>query len=203
MPRNVVIPIKVGDHGELLLFDERSVTGAFRPGSRMTLRCELASIQDAPLYRFYDNHNETVEVARPDDELMLGLQAHLVSLDGHQKLLGASAQEIVSPFVFARVTLKEPLSIHWERGRLPRLSSCKCEAVGLGIEADSLNQIYTRLSEKFETERTTHTANVFDRAWLKNKDKWVKLSVARDAIFGSTEPVAPYVSRKQRKAGSK
>ncbi|MBC8751519.1 MULTISPECIES: hypothetical protein [Paraburkholderia] len=53
---------------------------------------------------------------------------------------------------------------------------------------DSLNHAFTRLSEKFEPWRKSHTGNVYDRVLYQEKSgRWYPLNVLRDAAIAREE----------------
>lgn len=88
-----------------------------------------------------------------------------------------------------------PTSLHenlWLRHRgtkNPELKSCRCSLPGpLQEEIDtdrselgSINQAYTRLSEIFEVQRSTHTGNVYGKGFMRDlaRGEWMKIGVLR------------------------
>lgn len=75
-------------------------------------------------------------------------------------------------YYFAEISLEEDLNLT----KNGRLSQCKCTSSSLpNEEFPSVNSAYTKLSEKYETERLSHTTNVFtnfyaDQAMTKSLD---------------------------------
>ncbi len=64
--------------------------------------------------------------------------------------------------------LLEPLRLHLRGTRKAELLSCECD---LGIEGQphpaSINEAYTRLSERYEPWRRSHTGNVFTKVYFR------------------------------------
>ena len=60
-----------------------------------------------------------------------------------------------------------------------KLSECRCGIFLLQKEARSLNHAFTLLSEHFETERLSHTGNVFRQGFTKHNGHWVCLDDLR------------------------
>lgn len=51
---------------------------------------------------------------------------------------------------------------------------------------DSLNQAFTRISEKYETWRKSHTGNIYERVFFQRPDgKWYPLDVLRDEAIAT------------------
>lgn len=69
---------------------------------------------------------------------------------------------------FIPFTLEEPLELRLRGTKPAQLMPCKCRIPALGPEviADSVNQAYTRISERFEPWRKSHTGDVFQRVYL-------------------------------------
>jgi len=64
------------------------------------------------------------------------------------------------------IELIDELNIKDRGTKYPRLEACKCKVVKLkDFEAKSLNEIYSKLSQKYEPHRMSHTGNVFDKIY--------------------------------------
>ena len=83
------------------------------------------------------------------------------------------------------VRLKEHLWLRHRGTKNPELHSCRCALpeplrgeTGEDRLPSSLNQAYTRLSEIFETYRSTHTGNVFEKGYFRipTREEWKKLN---------------------------
>ena len=61
----------------------------------------------------------------------------------------------------AEVVLLEPLLISVDGSERAKLNDCSCGIFLLDKEATSVNHAFTLLSEEFETDRMSHTGNVF------------------------------------------
>lgn len=85
---------------------------------------------------------------------------------------------------FAEVVLKEPLIMRIRGDKQPSLEACKCCIPVLRTEARSLNHALTLLSVVFETERISHTGNVFTRVFYRCTEikDWRSLNERRGQI---------------------
>lgn len=82
----------------------------------------------------------------------------------------------------AEVHLKEELKLCLRGSKTPTLYGCKCTIPCLdNKEAISLNHAYTLISSHFETERASHTGNVFKHGWWYDgqQKQWVQLDELR------------------------
>jgi len=68
-------------------------------------------------------------------------------------------------YLFAEAILRESLMLRLRGDKEPLLENCRCFIPVLEAEASSLNHAFTLLSTKFETERISHTGNVFARVY--------------------------------------
>jgi len=54
--------------------------------------------------------------------------------------------------------------------------------------AQSLNHAFTKLSERFETHRLSHTGSVYSRVFYKESDShWYPLEELKNPVFGNAE----------------
>lgn len=83
---------------------------------------------------------------------------------------------------FAEVRLLEPLELHLRGDKEPSLEDCKCSIPVLNTSARSLNHAYTLLSTAFETQRISHSGNVFTHVFFRGKTCWHSLNEARGRI---------------------
>jgi hypothetical protein len=74
---------------------------------------------------------------------------------------------------FIPFILEEPLELRLRGTKPAQLMGCKCSIAALGPEfiADSVNQAYTRISEKYEPWRKSHTGDVFQKVYLAEPKK--------------------------------
>lgn len=71
----------------------------------------------------------------------------------------------------------EPLVLEYLGGR-SSLRPCTCSVPSMpGFESRSINHAFTKISEKFETSRLSHTGNVFERVFYHDTERsaWVPL----------------------------
>ena len=74
-----------------------------------------------------------------------------------------------------KIILKDELKIKHRGTKYPRLESCPVNVVGFDLEAKSLNEIYSKLSQIYENHRMSHTGNVFDKIYFKDGKKYLKI----------------------------
>lgn len=81
------------------------------------------------------------------------------------------------------IILEEPLELKFRGTKKATLEDCGCSLPSLGITAKSVNHAYTKLSEKFEPKRRSHTANVFNTILYlpKGQHNWRPLEELRQA----------------------
>jgi hypothetical protein len=87
------------------------------------------------------------------------------------------------------ISLREHLWLQHRGTKNPELKSCTCSLPDLiqeevdtdGSALSSINQAYTRLSEIFETHRSTHTGNVYEKGFVRDlaEGDWMKLGELR------------------------
>jgi hypothetical protein len=61
------------------------------------------------------------------------------------------------------IILDEPLELTFRGTKKPVLKDCRCTLPSLKAKARSLNEAYTKLSEKYEPHRRGHGGNVFQK----------------------------------------
>lgn len=83
---------------------------------------------------------------------------------------------------FVPIYLDEKLLLTFRGTKKPLLEPCRCTLPSLGKSVESINQAYTRLSEKFEPHRRTNTGNVFTKVFYlpPGKDVWLPLDTLRE-----------------------
>lgn len=74
------------------------------------------------------------------------------------------------PVSAVEVLLKEDLLLIRRPGKAGLLDSCKCSIPAVSLEVGSVNEAYTRISEKYEKHRRSHTGNVFQRVFYLDGD---------------------------------
>ena len=63
------------------------------------------------------------------------------------------------------IILEEPLELTFRGTKKPVLKDCSCTLPSLKTKARSLNEAYTKLSEKYEPHRRGHGGNVFQKVF--------------------------------------
>jgi hypothetical protein len=66
---------------------------------------------------------------------------------------------------YEEIILEEPLRLTFRGTKKPVLEDCRCKLPSLKITVRSLNEAYTKLSEKFEPHRRGHGGNVFQKVF--------------------------------------
>lgn len=100
------------------------------------------------------------------------------------------------PGSMIEVQLRDHLWLQHRGTKHARFSDCTCGIPVLpDLEPESLNQVYTRLSEVYEPHRSTHTGNVYEKAYLYVPEKgdpiqpekhgWLKLKALREGTAPS------------------
>lgn len=83
----------------------------------------------------------------------------------------------------------EDLKLHLRGTKQAQLENCRCVLEGFPADLDvlSINQAYTRLSERFEPGRRSHTGNVFDKVFCLDGDTLIPLDELRARAFSKLE----------------
>ena len=116
-------------------------------------------------------------------ELLVGLKA--VIRDAHLR----PTQEGPRPIwlgELASLWLEEPLDLEVTAALSARLCACRCASPALnGRHAVSLNHGFTLLSERYETDRLSHTGNVFKRVFFFDEilQRWLPLEEQRSRVL--------------------
>jgi hypothetical protein len=102
---------------------------------------------------------------------------------------------------YASVRLLEDLMLCLRRGKrvFLRQSACEVPALGPGAKAKSLNDAYTLLSQKYETDRMSHTGHVFREVfyWDESQELWRRLD---DLRIQKEEEFEQALAREDREA---
>lgn len=80
---------------------------------------------------------------------------------------------------YVSATLLDPLEIQLRGTKKPVLRPARCRIPSIGKEANSINHAYTLISEQFEPERMSHTANVFQKVFFRDEGTWKRLEILR------------------------
>lgn len=110
--------------------------------------------------------DEVFPILTQGSTVLLGVSPHSV---GDPKALGliCNPQEIgvQTEYWLVEVRLKQDLKIRIRGDQEAKLEPCSCLIPSLEREATSVNHAFTLISETYETERLSHTGNVFERAY--------------------------------------
>lgn len=81
------------------------------------------------------------------------------------------------------IILEEPLRLTFRGTKKPVLEDCPCTLPSLKAKARSLNEAYTKLSEKYEPHRRGHGGNVFQKVFFlpPGQHNWQPLEELRQA----------------------
>lgn len=80
---------------------------------------------------------------------------------------------------FIKVELLGPLNLLIRGSKKSKLVPVKCEITSLEKVMNSLNSAYTFISEQFEPHRTSHTGNIFSKAYYEVNGIWFPLDKLR------------------------
>src|SRR6476660_7891819 len=72
---------------------------------------------------------------------------------------------LLTDYWLVEVHLVQDLSIRIRGDHEARLEKCRCAIPALKRKASSINHAFTVVSEAYETQRLSHTGNVFERAY--------------------------------------
>lgn len=92
--------------------------------------------------------------------------------------------------ILVALILIEPLRILTRGTKKAILLPTKCFIPSLELVFESLNTAYTKISEKYEPNRRTHSGNVFDKCLYHSYDEDIWLSI--DYLRGSEEAKYEY-----------
>ena len=95
----------------------------------------------------------------------VGVSPHLVDSEAPGLIRNPQALDIRSEYWLVEVRLQDDLYIRIRGDQEARLEKCRCLIPALNKEATSINHAFTLVSEAYETQRLSHTGNVFDRAY--------------------------------------
>ncbi len=77
--------------------------------------------------------------------------------------------------------IREDLKLHLRGTKLAQLEPCECELEGFpeDLAVTSINQAYTRLSERYEPTRKSHSGNVFTKVFFMKGNLLLPLAELR------------------------
>ena len=80
---------------------------------------------------------------------------------------------------YVEIELRQELFVQLRGSKPPRLAPAKCYIPALQENASSVNHAYTKISERFEPKRLSHTGNVFQKVLFHDGNFWKPLDVLR------------------------
>jgi hypothetical protein len=133
--------------------------------------------------------DDVVRMLERGSRIFLGVSPHLVGDPSAEGLLREPEQmKLKTEYWLVEVHLEQDLRIRIRGDQEARLEKCKCMIPALKREASSVNHAFTLVSENYETQRLSHTGNVFERAytWVE-PGRWrtldeIRLSVISDHV---------------------
>lgn len=90
-------------------------------------------------------------------------------------------------YAFVEIILCEPLNLIIRGSKKANLDGVKCFIPSLDIEASSLNDAYSKISQVFEPKRISHTGNVFNKCYYMHDNNWRQLDYLRENEEGKYE----------------
>ena len=133
--------------------------------------------------------DDVVPMLQRGARIFLGVSPHLVGDPSAEGLLREPEQmKLKTEYWLVELQLEQDLNIRIRGDQEARLEKCKCVIPALKREASSVNHAFTLVSENYETQRLSHTGNVFERAFtLVEPGRWrtldeIRLSVISDHV---------------------
>jgi hypothetical protein len=120
----------------------------------------------------------TVEMLPSESRVWLGLSRRSVPAKFHQ-CFPREGRGCAAAYLLAEVILLEPLNLLVDGSERAKLNKCPSRVVLMEREASSLNHAFTLLSQAFETDRLSHTGNVFRQGFTYQDDRWPRLDDLR------------------------
>jgi len=120
----------------------------------------------------------TLEMLPTEASVWLGLSRKAVNPASHKKFRQVKGGAAAS-YLLAEVVLLEPLFVLVDGSERAKLAECRCGILLMNAEARSLNHAFTLLSQAFETERRSHTGNVFRQGFAYQNGRWLCLDNLR------------------------
>jgi len=155
------------------------------------------TIGDLLIPRYAVLNNNVLELLEKEEAVeLLPLGSHLRALVTIRNELASDqtkyfirAENIQQTGYLVQIVLKETLKLRLRGTKKGELLDCRCSIPALSDrEADSLNQAYTLISQKFEPLRKSHSGNVFAKVFsLDAQTKWRPLKELRDALEAKYE----------------
>lgn len=150
-----------------------------------------------PAHAFVNSQDEVVLTAPLGVEILSAGTVLLVAVSSRAVGEGIVRREmdfaVNAPFeAFLEVRLDEALRLQLRGTKKGRLEPCVCTAIHLGKTCDSVNEVYSLISETYEPHRRSHTGNVFEKVMfqhriLNDRPIWEPLAILRDELEAKLE----------------
>lgn len=188
----VRIPIRVQDGA--ITYAEKGEMPKLKEGATGTLHVSDDALADTNEHRrFTDGARQMVLPSSASVWMLMRPRPEKEPLDAEQEDYLQQEQRPPMPNdkkgVVVRVLLREPLWAQHAGTPDARVEECLCHLPGRpDVEADSLNQAYTRLSEVFEPHRTTHTGSIYTKTFWRDtaESRWYSLDALRKGEMPTT-----------------
>ena len=134
---------------------------------------------------------KTVLLLKEGSRVLCGVSSTMIEDIFDEGLNPSGPVPIHSTYKFVEVKLDADLWLQVRGDLEARLSSCLCKITALNIEAESLNQAFTLISETYETKRRSHSGNVFERVYAQDeRGDWQSLEQLRVEAIAKSLPSA-------------
>src|ERR1017187_430984 len=136
-------------------------------------------VQDASL-RASLTGQKSILLLKEGSVVLCGVSRMMIDDIFAEGLTPSGPVPIHSTYKFVEVKLDADLWLQVRGDQEARLSSCPCKITTLNIEAESLNQAFTLISETYEIKRRSHSGNVFERVYARDeRGNWQSLDELR------------------------
>jgi hypothetical protein len=116
------------------------------------------------------SEERNIPLFKKGTELFVQIQTNVESKDLEEKMADPEECGVLVKKKFIRIVLDAPLYLILKGTKHPVLSGAKCKAINnKNISGLSLNHIYTLISQLYESERISHTGNVFKKIYYEDK----------------------------------
>jgi hypothetical protein len=173
LEKRVSLTVRIHSGGIELLGGEQ--LPAIKDGTIAELLVPAFAIKDERLLSHL-SHRLDVEVLNAGTRLLAGLRPER-TLPAISEAFRHDRLPMDFP-AFAEMIIQRPLRLYARGARRAMLQPCLClipalvaGADGMGESAVSVNHAYTLLSTAFETQRRSHTGNVFQTVFFRAADR--------------------------------
>ena len=145
--------------------------------------------------------DEVFSLLSQGSSVLLGVSPHSVSDPKAQGLI-CNPQEIgvQTEYWLVEIRLQDDLRIRIRGDKEAKLEPCKCHIPALKRDVSSVNHAFTVISETYETQRLSHTGNVFQRAYTPvGPKRWKTLDELRIIAITQSLQKKPDSSEEEHK----